>query len=336
MCKMLFGQRCQTENEVAQLKRDLFGADQGMVEARETAWKYEKHYHETLVELERAGAGNPTASGRADQVLLNSATQQLNQLRAGHAPSTAEWQLAAQQSQTNEQLDVLHAECNTLRAAATKTVAECDPSCRAHLKLWMDSLTGTTTSVTETALMERCIKAKAMAEELQKENTLLKERNVAQSQMLDEQELAAIAKTGATTTSAAMGPLSFPTLSEVEMAQASSQLGEGMSGISTPRASPLPPVGRGTTAYLAGPIMGSAGSTPFPSLRVGAGGSHVLLPGPYLGTSSVTAGQLQGIGGTMETEGAAQTPVVSTVTTGTPSTMTDQGPAQAGAQPSFH
>ncbi len=36
----------------------------------------------------------------------------------------------------------------------------------------------------------------------------------------------------------------------------------------------------------------------------------------------------------METEGADQTPEVSMVTTGAPSTMTDQVPAQAGSHPS--
>ncbi len=35
----------------------------------------------------------------------------------------------------------------------------------------------------------------------------------------------------------------------------------------------------------------------------------------------------------METEGAGQNPSVPTVTTGAPSTMTDQGSAQAGTRP---
>ncbi len=132
-----------------------------MLEARETTKKYEKHYRDTLIELEQARAGDPAASNRADRVLIqsleeqiNNATQQLNQLCAGHAPSAAEGQLAAQQSQTNEQLEALHMECNTLRAAATKAVAEHDASRGAYLKLRMDSLTGTTTSATKTALRE--------------------------------------------------------------------------------------------------------------------------------------------------------------------------------------
>ncbi len=50
--------------------------------------------------------------------------------------------------------------------------------------------------------------------------------------------------------------------------------------------------------------------------------------------SSMTAWQLLGTGEAMETEGADQVAPVSTVTTGAPSTMTDQSPAQRGTQPS--
>ncbi len=57
-----------------------------------------------------------------------------------------------------------------------------------------------------------------------------KDINVGQSRMLDNQELAAITKVGATTTSVALGSLSFPTLSGMEsglMTQTSPQLGGG-------------------------------------------------------------------------------------------------------------
>ncbi len=77
--------------------------------------------------------------------------------------------------------------------------------------------------------------------------------------------------------------------------------------------------------------MGPAGSTPFLSPRVGSGGNRVLSPGPYLGAPSVTAGQAQGNGEAMETEGTGQTLAVSTVMTGAPSTTTDKGTVQAGA-----
>ncbi len=99
------------------------------------------------------------------------------------------------------------------------------------------------------------------------------------------------------------------------------------------RVSPLPAAGQGTAAYLADPL-GPAGSTPFPSPRVGAERSHVILLSPYLGTPSMTAGQPQGTGEGMETEGTDQTRSVSTVETGAPGTMIDQGPAQPGARPS--
>ncbi len=138
----------------------------------------------------------------------------------------------------------------------------------------------------------------------------------------------------ATTTSAAMRPLSFPTLSGMEsglVTQASPQLMGGMSGPSTPRASPLPLVRRGAAAYFAEPVMVPAGSTPFPSPRVGSGRSRVLSPSWYLGVPSMTAGQAQGNGAAMETEGENQTPEVSTVMTGAPSTTSDQDPAQSGS-----
>ncbi len=49
-----------------------FGAEQTTIEARETTKRCGKHYCDTLVELYRALAGNPTASNRADQVLIQS------------------------------------------------------------------------------------------------------------------------------------------------------------------------------------------------------------------------------------------------------------------------
>ncbi len=84
--------------------------------------------------------------------------------------------------------------------------------------------------------------------------------------------------------------------------QAPPQLGGGMSGISTPRASPLPAAGRCAAMYLAGPVMGPDGPTPFLSPTVGSGGNHVLSPSPYLGATSVTAGRAQWNGEAMETD----------------------------------
>ncbi len=107
-----------------------------------------------------------------------------------------------------------------------------------------------------------------------------------------------------------------------------------MSGLSVPRVSPLPAAGRGTTEYLAGLTKGPAGSTPFPSPRVGAERSHVISPGLYLGMPNVTEGETQGTGESMETEGTGQIPSMSTFETGASGTMTDHGSTQPGAQPS--
>ncbi len=109
------------------------------------------------------------------------------------------------------------------------------------------------------------------------------EVNVEQSRLFDDQELAAQAKKEATVISSTLGPMLFPTLSGVGSGlatQASPQLGGRMNGLSTPRVSPLPAVGRGTMAYFAGRIMGRADSTPLPSPRVGAERSHVFLTRP--------------------------------------------------------
>ncbi len=100
---------------------------------------------------------------------------------------------------------------------------------------------------------------------LQKGMDLLKEINHAQSMVLEAQDRAAQEKEEATATSTALGPLSFPTLSVREsglLSQASPQLGRGLSVLSTLRASPLPGLGRGATAFFSGPVMGPAGSTP--------------------------------------------------------------------------
>ncbi len=58
------------------------------------------------------------------------------------------------------------------------------------------------------------------------------------------------------------------------------------------------------------------------------------MPDPYLGVPNANAGQAQGPGRAMDTEGASQAPEASAVMTGASSTMTKQGPAQAGSRPS--
>ncbi len=139
------------------------------------------------------------------------------------------------------------------------------------------------------------------------------------------------------TTSAAIGPLSFPTLSGVESrqtTQASPQLG-GRSDWTKHAMSFIPPSSRvrrhGVPCWT---YNGTSWLYPVPFSQTWIGREPCSPTRPYLGTSSVTTGQPQGIGGAMETEGTGQTPAVSMVTTGAPCTTTNQGPAQAGARPS--
>ncbi len=51
--------RCEAENEVAKIKRDLFAAEQATLEARGTDKRYNTHNRETLIELEWALSWEP-------------------------------------------------------------------------------------------------------------------------------------------------------------------------------------------------------------------------------------------------------------------------------------
>ncbi len=126
-----------------------------------------------------------------------------------------------------------------------KQLLNVTPLTRAYLKLQVASLASTTTSATETALREWCTKAESEVDRLQMENNFLKEINVAQSQLLDDHNLAAQGKKEVTATSADLGPLSFPTLSRGKRADdlCLSIPGGGISGLSMPRVSPLHAVG---------------------------------------------------------------------------------------------
>ncbi len=52
----------EAEKQVAQLKHDLFKAQNAVLEAQETARRHEKAYHETLVLLNRAQTADPAAT----------------------------------------------------------------------------------------------------------------------------------------------------------------------------------------------------------------------------------------------------------------------------------
>ncbi len=139
-----------------------------------------------------------------------------------------------------------------------------------------------------------------------------------------------------TTTSATLGPYSHPTLGGMGgglAAQASPQLGRGMSGLGLPQVPTPLLVGRGLTAYFARSGSGSTNATPLPSPGTGSGLS-VLAPSPYLGVPNANAGHAQGPGRAMDTEGASQAPEASAVINGAPSSTTNQGPAQTGSRPS--
>ncbi len=60
----------EAENEVAQLKHDLFGSQDTVCEAQENARRHEKAYHETLVLLKWAQTEDPAAANQADRVLI--------------------------------------------------------------------------------------------------------------------------------------------------------------------------------------------------------------------------------------------------------------------------
>ncbi len=114
----------EAENEVAQLKRDLFGSQDATCEIQENARRHEKAYHESLVLLKRAHTEDPAAASQAYQAFiqsleaqLNNANQQLQQLRAERAPNAADGQMAVQQSRTNEQLEALDTENTELQKA---------------------------------------------------------------------------------------------------------------------------------------------------------------------------------------------------------------------------
>ena len=139
-----------------------------------------------------------------------------------------------------------------------------------------------------------------------------------------------------TTTSATLGPYSQPAFGGMGSgltAQASPQLGRGMSGLGLPQVPTPPSAGRGLTAYLARSGTGSLNSTPTPSPGTGLGLS-ALAPGLYFGAPAANAGHDQGPGRAMDTEGAGHAPGASTVMTGASSTTTNQGPAQAGSHTS--
>ncbi len=218
--------RREAENEVAQLKWDLFGSQDATRVAQENARKHEKAYHETLMLLRRVQSEDPAATSQADRALiqslearLNDASQQLQQLRAKRAPNAADGQMAVQQSQTNEQLETLRADNAKLHTAIEQLAGERDRMWQANVQLQLQSLNEKTTLDTDSnALRVRCLQAEAEVVELKGEIDMMKQRSGYRGNLI--------------TTSAALGPLSFPALGGLGgglTTQASPQLGGGIS-----------------------------------------------------------------------------------------------------------
>ncbi len=317
----------EAENQVAQLKRDLFKSQNAVIEAQETARRHKKAYHETLVLLKRAQPADPAAANQSDQVRiqsleaqLNNATQQLRQLRAERAPNAADGQMAVQQSETNEQLEALRTANEGAHKAIAEMAAKRDSAWKACVKLQMQTLTDKAKQDAEFNVLEvRCLQTEAEVMELKEKIGILERRGGY--------------RVSPTTTSATLGPYSQPAFGGTGSgltAQASPQLGRGMSGLGLPQAPTPPSAGRGLTAYLARSGTGSLNSTPTPSPGTGSGLS-MFVPGLYLGAPAANAGHAQGSGMAMDTEGAGHAPRASTVMTGASSTTTNQGPAQAGS-----
>ncbi len=193
----------------------------------------EKAYHETLVLLKRAQTVDPAAANPADQVRiqsletqLNDATQQLRQLCAECAPNAADGQMAVQQSETNGQLEALRAANEEAHKALAQVAAECDSARKACMQLQMQTLTDKAKQDAESNALEvQCLQAEAEVLELKEKIGILERRGRY--------------RVSPTTTSATLGPYSHPAFGGTGSglaAQASPQLGRGMSGLSLPGA----------------------------------------------------------------------------------------------------
>ncbi len=277
--------------------------------------------------LKWAQTADPAAANQSDQVCiqsletqLNDATQQLRQLRAEHAPNAADGQMAVQQSETNEQLEALHTANEEAHKAIAEMAAKRDSARKAYVQLQMQMLKDKAKmDAGSNALGVRCLQAEAEVMELKEKIGTLENRGGYH--------------VSPTTTSATLRPYSQPAFRGTGSgltAQASPQLGRGMSGLRLLQAPTPPSAGRGLTSYLARSSTRSLNSTPSPSPGTGSGLS-TLVPGLYFRASAANAGHAQGSGRGMDTEGAGHAPGASTVTNGASSTTTNQGPAQAGS-----
>ncbi len=320
--------RREAENEVAQLKRDLFGSQEATREAQEAARKHERDYHETLVFLRRAQNVNPAAADPADrariqslETQLNDANQQLRQLREERAPNAVDGQIAVRQDQANERLEALQADNKEAHRALAQVAAERDRARKNYVDLQMQTLQDKARRDAESNALEvQCLQAEAEVLELKEKVDTLEGRGAY--------------RVSPPSASATLGPTSHPVFGGLgrRSAQTTPLMGRGMSGLGVPQDLTPPSAGRGLTAHSAYPGLMAANSTPTPSPGTGSGLS-ALAPGPYLGAPNANAGHAQRRGEAMDTEGAPQSPEASAVRAGAPSTTTNQGPTQAGSRP---
>ncbi len=337
-------QRREAESREAQLKCDLEASQDEVFRAQETAREHEKKYHETLVLLKRAQAVDPATATAEDQAHIQSletqlddAIQQLDQLRAEHAPGVVDGLIAGHPSETDEQLEALRTENAVTHRALEEITADRDNLRKAHVQLRTEMLTEKAKQDTASSALEvKCLQAEAEVIELREKVATLERRggyNVPPP---------TASATAGSHPQPAFGGRGSGLVAQVSpqpgrvmggpTTQAPSSMGRGMRGMSGLAARQLltpPSIGRGLLGRFARSGTGSLSSTPTPSPETGSG-LGALAPGQSLGAPAANAGKAQGPGSAMNVDEADHAPETSTVRTGDSSTTTDQGPAQTG------
>ena len=257
--------------------------------------------------MEQVSTEDPAAANQADRALirtldqqLTDANQQLRQLHEERAPNAADGQMAVQQSQTNEQLEALRAENEKLQKAIEWVANERDRTQQANLQLQLQSLNDKAELTADSnALRARCLQTEAEVAEL-KGTSRGHHNHLSCSEAF------------------------FPPCTQRDRKWA------GNSSLSPTRernawtrnaASVHPPSGRARhCSALCWAYCGTSCFYPIPFPKGRIGEEPQSLTKSYLGTPSATAGQVQGLGKAMDTEGEGQAPKASMVTTGASST----------------
>ncbi len=139
--------------------------------------------------------------------------------------------MAVQHTQTNEQLEALHAENEKLHKAIRRVAGERDRTWQDNLQLQLQSLNDRAKLTTESnALQARCLQAEAEVAELKGRTEIMKQMSEHQGDT--------------TATSAALRPLSFPALSGIGSGSATRASPRGRNEWTRNAASVNPPSGR--------------------------------------------------------------------------------------------